>query len=157
MAVQLLSLVQYILGWIRQESDPEKGVQASSETATTVEFDVWPAFLNMVIALAVVVGLIIFVAWLLKALFGAKYAIGPSGFMQVLSSVPLGERRFISVVRAGERYFLIGITSGSIKTLAELEKEEVEKHLNVSSEASGENAFARILRKMRGEGGGENT
>ena len=115
--------------------------------------DYWGSFLTMMFALALVIGMIVLVAWLLKFFFGRRLALGGGSLLQLVASVPLGERRFISVLRVGERYYLVGISSAEISLLSTLDPDDVKTWLEGDKQDAGESGFARLLRRLRGEGG----
>jgi flagellar biosynthetic protein FliO len=114
------------------------------------DFNIWPAFLNMVIALAVVIALIFLVLWLIRKFTGGKFTIGSGGLMKIAGTLPLGDRRFITVLRVAKRYYLVGITAGSITNLGELNAEEVERALE-QVPVQGDSSFAKILSRIRGD------
>jgi flagellar protein FliO/FliZ len=114
------------------------------------EFNIWPYVVNLAVALAVVIGLILLVTWLMKVTMGRRFSFGGSGMLQVVASVPLGDRRFISVLRVGERYYLVGISSAEISLLSTLDPDEIKPYLEKSPQ-QGEGGFAGLLRRLRGE------
>lgn len=75
----------------------------------------------MVVALACIVGLIFGVVLVLKRVMpGAMRTAADRVEMQVLGQLSLGSRQRVCVLRVQGRTFLVGITEGSINTLAEL-------------------------------------
>ncbi len=75
----------------------------------------------MVVALACIVGLIFGVVLVLKRVMpGAVRSAADRVDMHVLGQLSLGSRQRICVLRVQGRTFLVGITEGSINTLAEL-------------------------------------
>ena len=75
----------------------------------------------MVVALAFVVGLIYGVVFVLKRLLpGASRSGGERMELQVLAQLGMGSRQRVAVIQAREKILVIGITEGSINTLAEL-------------------------------------
>lgn len=113
------------------------------------DFDFWSYTINMLLALGVVIGLIFLVAWLFRGTVGRRMSLGSKGLLQMVNSVPMGDRRFISVLRVGERYYLVGITSAEINLLAELDPEEVKRYLEGDSEPE-RTGFAKLLSRLRG-------
>jgi len=121
------------------------------------DFDLWSYTFEMLIALAVVVALIVLIAWLLRRFSGQRLSLGSGALLRVVASVPLGDRRLVAVLRVGGRYYLLGIAPAEISLLAELEADEVERNLR-GGEVAAEGGFARLLRRLlRGkpEEGGE--
>ena len=111
------------------------------------EFDLWSYTFEMLIALAVVVALIVLIAWLLRRFSGQRLSLGPGALLRVVASVPLGDRRLVAVLRVGGRYYLLGIAPSDISLLAELEADEVERNLR-GGEVADEGGFARLLRRV---------
>ena len=118
------------------------------------EFDFWSYALNMIVALMVVLAVIMLVLWVIRLTMGRRFALGPLGLLQVVASVPLGDRRFISVIRVGTRFYLVGISSKEITLLSELESEEVESHMKKAT-GPDEGGFVRVLRRLMGKAGKE--
>lgn len=113
------------------------------------EFPFWSYAGNMLMALLIVVSVILLVAWVLSRLSGRRHSLGSGGLLQLIASVPLGDRRFISVLRVGTRYYLIGISTQDIRLLSELENDEVDRYIKAGP-TDTEGGFARILRRLRG-------
>lgn len=76
---------------------------------------------KMVVALASIVGLLFFVMWLLKK-FLPGVARRPAERVELglIGQMSLGSRQRVAVIRVADRTLVIGVTEGSITTLAEL-------------------------------------
>jgi flagellar protein FliO/FliZ len=130
---------------------PESGKDGQGMPAEEPrEFDFWSYALNMLVVLAIAIGLIFLLFWILRVITGRRLSLGSGGLIQVIASLPLGDRRFISVMRVGAHYYLIGISAGEITMLSELDREEVERHLNQEPK-QGEGGFAAVLRRITGK------
>ena len=76
---------------------------------------------KMVVALACIVGLLFFVVWLLKKFLpGVVRRPYERVELGVIAQMNLGSRQRVAVIRVAERTLVIGVTEGSISTLAEL-------------------------------------
>lgn len=76
---------------------------------------------KMVVALACIVGLIYGVVYVLKRLLPGAGGVGGERLgIQVLSQINVGSRQRIAVIRVQDRTLVVGVTEGSINTLAEL-------------------------------------
>jgi len=76
---------------------------------------------KMVVALACIVGLIFGVVFVLKRVMpGAVRSPEDRVDLQILGQLSLGSRQRVCVLRVQDRTLLVGITEGSINTLAEL-------------------------------------
>jgi len=116
-----------------------------------------PATLSLfktVMALAFVLGLLFFTLWALKR-FGGLRSIGGRGGrvpMHIVSTLPLGERRFLLVVEVAGHHYLLGVTSTQVTFLNEL--------TGLPPEVNGEppvERFASVLEKAKSllSGGGK--
>ena len=143
------SLIRFLPSFIQEGEQAVNGTQAKS-LAEGSDFNIWPAFLNMVIALTVVIALIFLVLWLIRKFTGGKFTIGGGGLMKIAGTLPLGDRRFLAVLRVAKRYYLVGITAGSITNLGELNAEEVERELE-QAPMQGDSSFAKIFSRIRGD------
>lgn len=96
----------------------------------------------MVVALACIVGLIFGVVFVLKRLMpGAVRSAGDRVGIQVLGQLSMGSRQRVCVVRVQDRTLVLGITEGSINTLAELPTQRTE----AQKEADDPKIFADLL------------
>lgn len=76
----------------------------------------------MVVALACIVGLIFGVVFVLKRFLpGATRSGGERMDLRVMAQLNVGSRQRVAVIRVQDRTLVIGITEGSINTLAELD------------------------------------
>lgn len=97
---------------------------------------------KMVLALACIVGLIFGVVFVLKRLMpGAVRSGGERLDIQVLAQLSMGSRQRVCVVRVQDRTLVLGITEGSINTLAELPTQRTE----AQKEADDPKIFADLL------------
>jgi flagellar biosynthetic protein FliO len=77
-------------------------------------------------ALLLIVGLIMAAAWGMRRFSGGRFMNkdGNAPQLAVLSTVPLGDRRSLSIVKFGERTLLLGSTQQAITLLASDSQEE---------------------------------
>jgi flagellar biosynthetic protein FliO len=77
-------------------------------------------------ALALIVGLIVVVAWGMKRFGGARFGTPQENAppLVVLNSLSLGDRRTLTIVRFGDRTLLLGSTSHAVTLLAETEPDD---------------------------------
>jgi flagellar biosynthetic protein FliO len=99
---------------------------------------------KMVVALACIVGLIFFVVWILKR-FLPGVSRGPVQRVElgVVAQMSLGSRQRVAVIRVADRTLVIGVTEGSITTLAELETPQTAPA--AKKEADDPKIFADLL------------
>jgi flagellar biosynthetic protein FliO len=77
-------------------------------------------------ALLLIVGLILAAAWAMRRFSGGRFMNkdGEAPQLAVLSTIPLGDRRSLSVVKFGERTLLLGSTQQAITLLASDSQDE---------------------------------
>lgn len=87
---------------------------------------------KMVVALACVIGLVFAVVMVLKRFLpGATRPAGERMTLQVLSQLSVGPRQKLCIVRVQDRTLVVGVTEGSINTLAELSPQRSEAQKEV--------------------------
>jgi flagellar biosynthetic protein FliO len=97
---------------------------------------------KMVVALACIVGLIFGVVYVLKRLLpGSLRSASDRIDMQILGQISLGSRQRVCALRVQGRTLLVGITEGSINTLAELSSQSSA----AQKEADDPKIFADLL------------
>ena len=77
----------------------------------------FPSLLRMIVASAVVIGLLAGTLWLLKRSAGGRR--GARGF-SVESALPLGERRSLAIVTIEGRRLLLGLAPNHVSLVTEL-------------------------------------
>ncbi len=87
-------------------------VQVGAHAPTT------PGLGGAFVALLLVLGLILGMAWLLKRLPGA--GLRQADGLRVVASIPLGARERAAVVQVGNEQLLLGIGAGGVRTLHRL-------------------------------------
>ena len=98
-------------------------------------------------ALALVIGLILALAWLARRMpgFGGGARANPA--LRVVGSLPLGPRERVVVVAVGQTQLLLGVGAGGTRTLHALEAPLPEP----SAAAKGTPAFAQLLAQHFGK------
>lgn len=76
-------------------------------------------YLSVFLSLAVVLGLILAVGWIMKRL--QRIQRGGSKSMEVIDVLPVGAKEKILLVRAGDARLLVAMTPGRLTTLALLD------------------------------------
>lgn len=77
-------------------------------------------YLQMFLGLALVLGLIIGMAWLIRRL-GSIQQIG-QGALKVVGGLSVGQRERVVLLQVGETQILVGLAPGQIRTLHVLDK-----------------------------------
>lgn len=112
---------------------------------------------KMVVALACIVGLIYAVVFVLKRLLpGSLRAAGEKVDMQLLSQISVGSRQRIAVIRVQDMTLVVGITEGSINTLAELTPAHSAAQAAAQKEADEPKIFADLLSPRKDAPGASN-
>ncbi|GEM_PF-7063227 len=106
-------------------------------------------------ALAIVLGIFLVFAWLMRRGVGKGMAGIPSEMVEVLGQIPLNGRQRLCVIRFGRKLVLACVSVDGAETLAELtEATEVEELLAVwqrSSPTSASHAFRKVFAQYTGE------
>ncbi len=111
---------------------------AFSATTAPPELDWLSAFGS----LAVVIVVILALAWLLKKM--RVPAMGNQKGLAIIRQIPVGTKERIAVVKAGEEQFLVGITPNSINLISRLKEPIKEEPVQRGQFAS---QFSQILNK----------
>jgi flagellar protein FliO/FliZ len=106
------------------------------------------ALFETILGLMLVLGLIVFLAWLLRRT--GRFQMTSKGEMKIIASMALGTRERAVLLQVGEQQLLLGVTSQQIQTLHVLEK-------NIVSESSEpmSSSFASKLHKVMQQDKGE--
>lgn len=108
------------------------------------------SFLKSLMALCFVLGLIFLATYFFKKITGLKtHGFGGLGRGRVtihpVSSMPLGDKKFLSIVEVQGKHYFLGITQDSINLLAELHLETQ----NENDPAADNENFPSILDRAR--------
>ncbi|MBQ7783992.1 MAG: flagellar biosynthetic protein FliO [Oscillospiraceae bacterium] len=106
--------------------------------------EILPVFLALMGVIALMMGVIYLMKWLLRHMNGGKGTAG----LKVVSCTGVGQDKSIAAVRAGKKCLLVGISTGGINLLCELDDEDmalIENKGDVPSEMSGK-SFAECLK-----------
>ncbi len=80
--------------------------------------------LQMLLALALIIGLLFFGAFLLRRLNGGR-SFGLSGPLRIVGGLMISPRERIVLLEIGDTWIVVGIVPGQIKTLHTLPKGEL--------------------------------
>jgi flagellar protein FliO/FliZ len=93
---------------------------ASAWAADAAPPSIASGLLQTTLGLALVVGLVLGAAWLVRRL--SPSLGGRSTLLRVVSSCPVGQRERVVVVEVGEQWLVVGVAAGSVTALATLPK-----------------------------------
>ena len=99
------------------------------------------AMLQMLLGLALIIGLLFLGAYLLRRINGGK-SFGNTGPMRIVGGLMISPRERIVLLEVNETWVIVGIVPGQIKTLHTLPKGEI------PSDKDGENRFGNWLKLM---------
>ena len=105
-------------------------------------------FLKVTGALFMVLLFILVLSWLLRRLKGGAFAASSQGF-KAMASMNLGAKEKVMLMKAGDRYLLLGITAGSITTLADF-GEQLPQGFDTDPKPPFSDIIQSILRKREG-------
>ena len=102
------------------------------------------SILKLFFSLTFVLGMIFLTTYLYK-----KFSLNKLGklnsngkFLSVMTTLPIGSKKYLSVIKAGEKFLLIGITENSINLISELNDVEI-------NEEEKRNNFMGILKRAK--------
>jgi flagellar protein FliO/FliZ len=101
-------------------------------------------YLQMVLGLAIVLGLVGATAWLLKR-FSALPGTG-AGLIRVVGAAAVGQRERVVLVEVGETWLLLGVAPGQVRRLHTMAK--TESAVPAHAAAPADQGFALWLRRM---------
>jgi flagellar protein FliO/FliZ len=99
------------------------------------------AFMQMLLALALIVGILVLGAYLLRRLNGGR-TFGNTGPLRIVGGLMISPRERIVLLEVGETWVVVGIVPGQIKTLHTMPKGEIP----VASGSDG--GFGQWLKQM---------
>lgn len=106
-------------------------------------------YLQMFFGLAVVIGLIVGMAWFMRRM-GSLHGMADAQ-LKVLGGIAVGQRERVVLVQAGETQLLVGVAPGSIRTLHVFEEPIA---VNAENKSQVNQSFAEKLHaalKKRGQ------
>ena len=103
-------------------------------------------YLQAMLALMLIVGLLAGTAWLARKVTGGK-GFGQGG-MKVVGGVALGPRERIVLVEVGDTWLVIGLVPGQIRTLYKMPKGDVSAEGALTQGLSAGH-FADLLKRVR--------
>ena len=121
----------------------EEGGKAASSRVELPDPLSMSALGQLLLGLALVVGLILVLAWLMRRVNGTP-AQGHG--MKVLAAMPLGQRERAVLVQVGQEQMLLGVAPGRVSLLARFDEPVLD-----SAELRGA-AFAERLQQVLGRG-----
>ena len=127
-ARRLLAVMPLVLAVTARAADPaQPGVAAS------------PGFfglLQVVLALLLVLGIILALAWLLRQIGPGRAAAG--GMLKVVGGVMIGPKERLVVVEVGQTWLIVGVGAASVSLVHSMPRPE-------GAEAAPEQPFSRLI------------
>ena len=106
----------------------------------TVSFSPWPSIISLIIVL----GIILAIGWLLKR---SKIPLSHSPInMKTIAAHSLGPRERLVVIEIADQWHVIGVTSHSINSIAQLPKQTRD---NTGSSAYGQNFLSSLQARLK--------
>ncbi|NRA70763.1 MAG: flagellar biosynthetic protein FliO [Gammaproteobacteria bacterium] len=104
-----------------------------------------PDYLNMIMSLLVVIGVIFGLAMLAKRF---NLGIAGQGAIKLVATLPVGTKERLIVVEIEQQQYLIGVTAGEIRLIDKLTN-NIAPTMNKTSQSAGINldSLTRLLKK----------
>jgi flagellar biosynthetic protein FliO len=121
-----------------------------------------PSALTVASGLAIVLGLFLVVAWLMRRASPAGFGRLPGEVVEVLGRTPLGNQQQLQLVRCGSKLVLLSVTSSGAESLTEItDSDEVARLTGLcrqSQPGSASHAFRQVFQQFadRREAEGQN-
>lgn len=116
----------------------------AAETATATPGVSIATMLQTFAGLALILGLFVAAAWLVRRLNGSRTLLGSGGPLRVVGALALGPRERIVLVEVADTWLVIGLAPGQMRTLHTLPKGELPPVAT-----TGAPPFAHWLRQFR--------
>jgi flagellar biogenesis protein FliO len=134
-------------------ASPTEGSKSSSRTGPL------SAIFTVLGSLAIVLGIFVGIAWLLRRGMPGGSGRLPSGVVEVLGNAPLAARRQMHVLRFGDKILLVCVSQTGVDTLSEIEDAaEVErltklcqKSRPTASAGTFDQVFGKLMRSTPAE------
>lgn len=114
MARLLMIALSGLSGIVAAAEPVADGVKPLTEPVSTGNI------LQMLLGLAVVIALMLALAWAMRRFTG--FQSGASGSLRILGGLSLGHRERVVLIQAGETQLLLGVAPGRVQTLHVLEE-----------------------------------
>jgi len=141
-AVLLLCQAKFALATTDKPAVPQNSI--SGESVPTVGTG---QYLQMLLALIFIIGLIFAVAWLIRRM--GNVAGASKGSLQVLAAVSLGQRERVVLMQAGKKQLLLGVAPGQIRTLHVFEEPIIEVDVAEQPARFADKLNAMIKQRMQ--------
>lgn len=110
-----------------------------------------PGYGAFLVETLVILTVICALAWVILRYGLRRVGWRQTGPLKVLARLPLEPRRTLYVVEAPGKTLLIGVSEGSVATLAELDPALVEGAVAAANEGAGGRGFIEVWRMARGQ------
>ena len=106
-------------------------------------------------SLAVVLGLFLVVAWVMRKATPAGSALLPGEVVEVLGRTAMANRQQLQLLRCGSKLLLVSVTQAGVETLTEItEPEEVDRLAGLCRQAHPDStsaAFRQVFHQFSGQ------
>jgi flagellar protein FliO/FliZ len=123
----ILDVAPAFAGTAADDKTPLPNLDASEPAKQAAQGGGGGGIARMIVGLAIVVGVIYGLAWVLRQVKGAKEGTASGAALAAISSLPLGPNRSVHLVRAGNDFVLLGAAEKGvtpIRTYTEYEARE---------------------------------
>ena len=105
--------------------------------------------IKLTAGLVLVVGLVFFLAWLVKK---TQLVQGSNvGLIKIVSAVSVGQRERIALIQVGEEQILVGLTPGKINKLHKMEKPVMAESLPSTTHHPFQKKFQQLINKGKSD------
>lgn len=119
--------------------------QQAAEKSTTVDPVSSSYLIKLTGGLVLVVGLVFFLAWLVKKTQLVQSS--NSGLIKIVSAISVGQRERIALIQVGDEQILVGLTPGRIDKIHKLEKAISAESAPSAASSSFQRKFQQLMNK----------
>ena len=143
--IVLSMLLSFSVLAVEEKAAPTVGLGALKSTAVTTPALSTGSYVQMILGLIFVVGLIFSLAWLVRRMGRLQSVMG--GSMKLLGGLSLGQRERAVLVQVGETQMLLGVAPGSVRTLHVFDKPVVAATPSPTAESFADKLNAVLKQK----------
>lgn len=145
----LIILIFMMAGCLFAQADSTQAVKLMEALKSKTPESSFSVFFRTILSLVIVIGLV-YVVMIALQRFIRRDSKSASGSMKILSSLPLGVKKYVMIVQVEDRRLVLGVTEHQVTLLCELDKEIPEAYQQQSEEPGKEltRNFQNILKRM---------
>ncbi len=130
--------------------DTDTGSSASSSSSSSTTSTFW-LFVRMIVVLAIVIGIIYLIVWLLKK--SMDPGIQEDEYLKKTASLTLAPGKSVQVITLGDQAWVLGVSEENVSLISEIHDKELIDAMNIHAEPNNSKKpldFASMLANLSG-------